>query len=164
MGYNIIDILDKAKNISVRKKSIYESIGKENSDIHSIKIVTKVLQKQASKAIEYYEALKNLAGEEVEEIDFVIYDKISFLLNGFSEQLHSEKVSNVHEYLEFSLGLERDSYSLLIDIQGRFVKESDDIHTKTYEILSKMIKNKQREIQVLEETLKRANKKSLLQK
>jgi len=58
MGYNVIDIIDKAINIAVRRKTEYENIGKEKCDTQSIRIMSIVLAKEADKTIQYYETLK----------------------------------------------------------------------------------------------------------
>ena len=155
MGYNVIDLIDKAIKVATRKKNIYESIGKDKCDIPCIEIMSKVLVKEIDKTIKYYEELKNEISEgEFDEIDFYIYDKMSFLIDEFDKKTYVTEINNVKEYLKFSLDLEKDGKSLLIDVQGRFVKNTSDLNTKTYEILSNMIDNKARNIALLEETLK----------
>lgn len=155
MGYNVVDLIDKAINIAIRKRAIYENIEQEKRNTPCIQIISKVLLKQTDKTIEYYKTLKKeVADKEFEEIDFGIYDKMSFLINEFNKKIYIIEVSNVRDYLKFSLDLERDIHSLFIDIQGRFVKNSSDIHTKTYEILGDMINTKAEYIKTIEQTLK----------
>ena len=154
MGYNVADIINKAIKIAIRRKTIYENIGQEKCDIVSIKIISKVLIKEVDRTIEYYEALlKEINDMEFEEIDFSIYDKMSFLINDFNKKINIAEINNVREYLNFSLGLEKSLYSLLMDIQGRFVKNTSDIHTKTYRILSDIIDNKAKHIAMIEKAL-----------
>ena len=154
MGYNVIDLIDKAIDLAVRRKLIYKNIGKQKCDIPSIKVMSKVLIKQTDKTIEHYEDIKRELGNATsEEIDFHVYDKISFLINEFNRNIHTSEIHNVRELLKFSLDLERDTYSLLIDIQGRLIKNESDIYTKTYEILSDSINNKAKHIKTLEEIL-----------
>ena len=74
-------------------------------------------------------------------------------LNTYNTRIIVIDINYVREYLEFSLGLEKAVYSLLMDIQGRLVKNTDDIHTKTYKILSDIIENKARHIEMLERML-----------
>jgi len=155
MGYNVVDLIDKAIKVSIRKKEIYENIGKEKCNIPCMEIMSKVLVKEIDKTIKYYETLKIEIGKvEFEEIDLYIYDKMSFLIDEFNKRIYMTKINNVKEYLKFSLDLEKDVRSLLIDIQGRFVKNTSDLHTKTYEVLSYMINNKIKNIETLEKTLK----------
>lgn len=155
MGYNVTDVINKAIKIAIRKKDIYESVGKNKCDIPSIKIMSKVLTKEIDRTIKYYEELKNEVSEEkIEEIDFYIYDKMSFLIDEFSKKVHATEINNIKEYLKFSLDSEKDGQSLLIDVQGRFVKNTSDLHTKTYEILSNMINSSTENIAVLEKILK----------
>lgn len=156
MGYNIIDILNKAINITRRKREMYEEIGLKKCDIPKIQVMSKVLGKEANSNIQRYEKLKSeVSGSEVDEIDFGVYDKISFLINEFSRKVYVPEISNVREFLEFSLNLEEDTHSLLIDIQGRFVKKASDIHTKTYKILSDIINSKAEHISTLKKMLKK---------
>jgi hypothetical protein len=155
MGYNVIDIINKAINISNRKKAIYEIIGQKKSDIPAMAIVLKILMRQIGDTIIYYESLKTeLEKIDFEEIDIGIYDKISYLINEFNLKLFSPDINNVRDFLEFSLTLEKNTYALFIDIQGRLIRNSNDVNTKAYEILSKMIKNKQEFILVLEKIVK----------
>lgn len=155
MGYNVIDLINKSINISIRKKAIYENIEQKKCDISSMDIVSTILIKQINNTIRYYEDLKKEVGDEsFEEIDLGIYDKISFLINEFNKRLYEPQINNVRDFLVFSLNLEKDTYSLLIDIQGRFVKYASDIHTETYKILSEMINNKADFIKTLERIIK----------
>lgn len=155
MGYNVIDLIDKAIDIAIKKKHLYEIIGQQQCDISSIKVMSKVLMKDIDRTIKYYETLKKEIGDtEFEEIDFDIYDKISFLINEFNNKLNIFEVHDVREFLNFSLNLERDTYSLLVDIQGRLVKDTSAVYTKAYKILSESIKNKAQHIETLEKVIK----------
>jgi len=85
MGYNVADIIEKAINIAVKRRAIYENVGQEKCDILSIKVISKVLVKQVDKTIEYYKTLlKEINDVEFEEIDFSIYDKMSSLISDFN--------------------------------------------------------------------------------
>lgn len=163
MGYNVSDIIDKTVNITIRRRSIYKNIEEENFDNVSIKIISKVLIKQMDKTIEYYETLlKGINKEEFEEIDFSIYDQMSSLISDFNKRIDIVEITSVKEYLEFSLCFEKAVYSLLINIKGRFVKNTSDIHTKTYKILTGIIDNKTKHIEMLEKTLAKIWKLLLL--
>lgn len=152
MAYNVADIIEKAVNIAVRRRAVYQKIGQDKGDILSIKILTKVLSKEVNKTIEYYETLLNLVNDrDFEEIDFSIYDKISFLINDFNNRINTENVRNARELLNFSLEMEKAVYSLFLDIQGRFVKTGDDVRTNTYRILTDIIENKAKHIEMLEQ-------------
>jgi hypothetical protein len=148
MGYNVVDVLNKGINITIRKMTIYESIGQRKCDILAVKIMSKALVKEMDRTIQYYEKLKNEV--EPEEIDFYIYDKISFLIDEFNKKINVTEINNIKDYLKFSLDLEKGGKSVLIDVQGRFVKNKSDIKTKTYKILSDIIYNKEKLITTLE--------------
>ncbi|WP_088225579.1 recombinase family protein [Desulfosporosinus sp. FKB] len=82
MGYNVADIIEKTIKIAVRRRTIYENIRQDKSDIVSVKIFSSVLAKQMDKTVEYYESLLNEIKEvEFEEIDFSTYDKMSISQN-----------------------------------------------------------------------------------
>lgn len=155
VGYNVIDIINKSIGVASKRKAILDKIGREKSDVPSLKVMSRVLMKEVDKTIQYYESLKEgIEKEEFEEIDFVIYDKIAFLINEFSEKLCIPEIHNVREYIRYSIDLEKDVLSLITVIQGKLVKSTNDIYTKTYKILSDMITNIDNHIKTLEKCLK----------
>ncbi|ERI94207.1 hypothetical protein HMPREF1982_01219 [Clostridiales bacterium oral taxon 876 str. F0540] len=151
MGYNAIDLINKAINITNRKRTIYESLEQRKCNIPAVKIMSKALIKEIDRTIQYYEELKNEV--EPEEIDFYIYDKMSFLIDEFNKKIIVTEINNIKDYLKFSLDLEKRGKSVLIDVQGRFVRNKSDINTKTYKILSDMINNKEKLITTLEKIM-----------
>ena len=151
-AYNVTDIINKAIIITNRKKAMYESMAEKNSNIPAIEIMSKVLTKEIDRTIKYYEELKNEVG--LEDIDFSIYDKMSFLIDEFNKKTYVKDICNAKDYLSFSLELEKNGKSVLIDVQGRFVNNASDINTKTYRILSDMISNKEKLIITLEKIIK----------
>lgn len=155
MGYNVMDLIDKAINIAKRRKTIFESIAENKDYLPAVNIMAKVLASKSTKTISYYETLKKEIGNvELEEIDVGIYDKMSFLINEFNKKMYIPNVKNVKEFLIFSLDMMKDTYALLIDVRGRFVKSTSDMHTRTYEILSQIIGNIEESISKLEKTIK----------
>lgn len=155
MAYNVIDLIDKSIDMEERRKKLYENIGKQQKEYSSIKIMSKVLIKNIDKTIKHYKDLnRELKSIELEEIDFWTYDKISFLINEYNKKQYEISFHNVGDYIKFSLNIEKDMYSLLIDIKGRFVKDTKDTYTKTYEILSDIISNRAKHIETLEKILK----------
>ena len=82
MGYNIIDIIDKAINIENRRKIKIKKVIAENQVLPSVKLISKILCNKIDETIKYYEELKEeLKNIEIEEIDLRTYDKMSFLIN-----------------------------------------------------------------------------------
>lgn len=154
MAYNVIDLIEKATDIALKRKNKYEEISKGRYSSQSLTVTSKVLIKQIDKTVQYYKNLRaELENTELEEIDFAIYDKMSFLINEFNKKQYVSEISSPRDFFKFSLILEKDVYSLLIDIQGRFVKSENDTNTKTYEILSELINNKARLITTIENAL-----------
>jgi len=154
VGYNIIDIINKAINIENKRKIIIKNAITEKKTSQSIKLISKVLCNQIDEIIKYYEELKNeIKCAELDEIDFRTYDKMSFLVNEFNERISVLKVTNVRDYLKSTLELEKNKYSLFIDMQGRLFNNTSDTGTKTYEILSKIIADISKHIRTIEETI-----------
>ena len=158
MAYNTIDLIDKAIDMAKRRKEIYIQIANENSENKGMNIVVNTLVKGLDKNIDCYNRLKKYIeqNEEVlEEIDFLIYDKILFLVNQFKKRLMNPKISDIKSLLEFSLNLEKEIYALFIAIQGRLVVKEEDAKTNTYRFLSNVIKEKEEYVRTLEMFVKR---------
>lgn len=154
MGYNVMDIIDKSIKIEEKRKIIIKDVVAEDKALPAVKLISKVLYNQINERIKYYEELKEeIKNTELEEIDFRTYDRISFLMNEFNNRVYIEEITNVKDYLKFSLDLAKDKYSLFIDIQGRLFNNTNDTTTKTYEILSKIITNISKEIRTIENTI-----------
>lgn len=154
MGYNIIDIINKAINIENRRKSIIKNALIEKKTSPAIKLISKVLCDKIDEIVKYYEELKAETKQaELEEIDLRTYDKMSFLINQFNERKYVLKMTNVREYLNCMLELTVNKYSLFIDIQGRLVNNTSNTDTKTYEILSKIIADILKQIRTIEKTI-----------
>ena len=58
MGYNVLDIIDKAINIENRRKIIIKSVVAKDKVIPAIVLISKVLCSQIDEIIKYYEELK----------------------------------------------------------------------------------------------------------
>ena len=154
MGYTIIDILDKAILIQNRQIDIFTDIINENNNINIVKVLSKILINKSRKTINYYENLKNSAVSlNIEEIDIMTYDKISFLINEFNTRIYVTSISNAKEYLKFTCNLLKDVYSLFIDIQGRLINNSYPKSGITYNILSEIILDLNQQIKDVENTL-----------
>jgi hypothetical protein len=155
MHYTSLDLLNKVIKIVKRLRNIYEDIEKDENSSVSVKIISRVLIKEVDKNIQYYrDLIKEESRNEFEIINFVIYDKISFLLDEFSKREYKANVSSVKSCMIFSLNLEKDSYSLMINIQGRLVQDTEDTLTTIYKSLSDIISYKASYIAMLEKILK----------
>lgn len=155
MGYNIIDIVDKAIEILSKRISVYEKIEKDNENTPYVNIISKVIIKESYKNLKYYEHSKEIISNlKLEEIDFKTYDRISFLINQFNQRTYSLEFTNAKHYFRNILDFQRDVRTLFIDIQGRLVKDENDVNKVTYEILTNMIKYKTEQIRRLEDVLK----------
>ena len=143
MGYSIIDIIDKSIAMAYKRRELYAEISLQSDLPPSVKILSKVLADNVDKTLLYYTKLKNeVNDEETEKIDFVIYDKISFLISQFNLRVYSTEATTPKEFLSFSIHFEKEILALYLDIQGRLITTVNDTTSKTYIILSDMIKTK----------------------
>ncbi|MGH4123388.1 MAG: hypothetical protein ACREV6_10730 [Clostridium sp.] len=150
MGYDIIDIIDKAIAIAYKRKDLYTEISKQTHLSPAVKILSKVLADNVDKTFLYYQKLKKeVNDDETEKIDFAIYDKISFLISQFNLRVHTTDATTSKEFMNFSLQFEKEILALFLDIQGRLVVTSYDTNSKAYIILSDMIKTKTKLIEGL---------------
>lgn len=153
MGYSTIDIIYKAINIGDRSKNIIKSISYKNKKTPVMILISSLLCEQIDIRIKYYNELESeINNREIEEIDIGTYDKLSSLINEFNNKVYILEIDNVHDYLKFSLDLIKDTCSLFIDIQGRLAN-TNGINTYTYEILSKIITNINKDIYTIEKTI-----------
>lgn len=140
MSYNVIDIINKAIKIEEQKVFIINKLIKEKQNSPNIILLSKVFEKESQKSINYYKEIKHeINNDELEEIEFRTYDKISFLINEFSSKMFIPDVRTPKEYLQLALRIASDELALFIDIKGRFVNNSNRNYGITYDILSKII-------------------------
>lgn len=108
--------------------------------------------KNLNKSIQYYKNLKEeIKNLPLEEIDFVIYDKISFLIDTFNRKEIVTESMSAKDILECCLNFQKDTLALYIDIQGRLIKNENDVKAKTYKIIEDMIREKEKYVKDLEE-------------
>lgn len=150
MGYTIIDIIEKL--ITAEKKKIkkfeeaYEAVNKA-----SLKILVNAFKKDIEKNLVTYQKIKQeLSMKELEEINIFIYDKMSSLIDQYVKSLHGINARKSFCVLCDALELEKEAYSMLLDIQGRFVSNLKNMHTETYKVLDLIIKEKKEHISRLE--------------
>lgn len=149
--YNVKDLLDKAIQITKKRKELYEHIEIKNDSNNRAEVLKNVFIKNIQKTIEYYEKLKLEVNEsEAEVIDFVVYDKISFLITQFKNSGITIDITDTRKLLYFSLNYDKKVYALYIDIQGRLLKKQEDEKSSTYQILSRIIRYKEKQINDLE--------------
>lgn len=142
MGYTIIDILDKAIDIAYRRQKLYIEISNQPYQLPVVKILSKVLADSVNKMLIYYKKLKEEVDDNVEIIDFVIYDKVSFLISEYNLRMHTTDVKTPKEFICFSIDFEKEILALFLDIQGRLVNDSNNTTSITYTILTDIIKIK----------------------
>lgn len=153
LGYNIVDLIDKAIKIAQKRKKLYIDISKSHNDFN-IRIISNIIIKNLDRNVSFYIKLKEDTSDLSEKIDFITYDKISFLINQFERSLINPQITNGRELLEFSLDLEEKLFALFVDIQGRIVRDKKDTESNAYKIISKVIKSKQDYVNELRDFIK----------
>lgn len=147
MGYNINDIIDKTINIEIKmQKSIVEAINNDSRNVVMLNVLGKVFINESNKRIDYYKTLKNVNEVELEEIEYMTYDKISFLFFEYSNKNLQGDVKTPKDYLEFVKNLALEKYSLLVDVQGRLINNMNNSNSITYSVLSDIINNTDKQI------------------
>lgn len=153
--YTILDLIDKAIIIAKKRKIMYKKIASLDSQHVSTTMIANILSKNAEKTIVFYEKLKSEVADGQEAIDFVTYDKISFLTNEFKRRFESPNIYDVKNLLEFSLEFEKQVIALFIDIQGRLIHNSYDVEKNAYKTLHSIIQSKQKHINNLQMYIKK---------
>lgn len=147
MGYNIFDLLDKLVLIEKKAIDMYKQIAKTKNASSSLKTVALVLAKEEERHVESYNAIKqSLKGKELDEIDFDVYDKVSSLVNQFQSRIILPDTSDVKELLLFALEFESQNLALLLDIQGRMVKNKEDVERVSYKVLEGLLEDEKKHI------------------
>lgn len=142
MAYDVVDVLNKAIDINYKAIGTIENVECSYCNQCQQKIMTNVLRKGIERSIEYYKELKEEAKNlELQDFDFMIYDKISFLVNEYNSRIFIPKVTNTNEYLKFVLNLIKEKHALFIDIQGRLANSEYGYDENTYKVLNNVIEN-----------------------
>lgn len=159
MGYNAIDLVDKAIDTSNRILNFYEEIGNYNN-IGSFKIFLNVFKKQQNQKKVYYESLKKqIEYKEINEIDFFSYDKISSLITQFNSKISFHNCgNNTKQLIECVLDISKDVRALFIDVRGRIIKNKDGWDSAEYEVLTSIIEMEERYANEIEKLYKKTYK------
>lgn len=155
MSYNVIDILNKTIKIEEKNSRLLEeAINYEARKAVNLYIIKKVLKEFNNKRInKYNELIKEISEKELEEIDFMSYDKISFLFNEFMSKNTVRTVNTPKQYLLFALDIAKEKYSLFIDIQGRLMNNAKNSESDTYKVLSEILKGIKEQIDSINNTI-----------
>lgn len=147
--YDIKDILQKGIYISEKKRQLYLDILKNEKELKMIIIINTMIR-GVNRDILNYRRLIASVGDIVESIDFDIYDMMASRINQFMRTIVAPEVHSIKELLEFSIGMEQAVYALLVDIQGRLVRNDQNVESSvTYLVLAEMILDKENTIRKL---------------
>ncbi|WP_058486109.1 ferritin family protein [Defluviitalea phaphyphila] len=144
MPYTPIDVIEQLISIEKNAVKMYDNIIKITDD-KKIKVVLQVLKKEEIRHVNWYIDLKEkIEKEEQENIDFYFYDKIFKLIMEFKQKMYIPSVSSPKELINEAIYFEKSQEALLIDIQGRILTSNNDISTKFYQLLNKLIKEERK--------------------
>lgn len=157
MGYNAIDLIDKCILIEAKKRKILKTIADSDDISTRLRIVIKALLKDINRVTDYYDNIKKELYEidDLSDIEFRTYDKISFLVNEYSNKIEmlDMKKNSPREFLQFFLELTIDKHALFVDVQGRLYNNMKT-NDKAYNILSQVISFSRYEIRIIQKTIK----------
>lgn len=157
MGYNAIDLIDKCISIEVKKRKTLKTIADSDDISARLRIVITALLKDINRVMDYYDNIKKELCEidDLSDIEFRTYDKISFLVNEYSNKIEmlNTKKNSPKEFLQFFLELTIDKHALFVDVQGRLYNNMKT-NDKTYKILSQIISFSTYEIRIIKKTMK----------
>lgn len=156
MAYTASDLLAKIIYVEEKKRSICGARLEEIKNNTRIYVLIKVLMKKLDENIEFNKKLKEeVEKTQMEEINFVVYDKISFLIDEFSNKIVAPDVFNIKSVFKSCLEFQKDILALYIYIQGKVLQKQADVGTSTYKVLNTMIAKKKKELKELEDFQKK---------
>lgn len=145
--YTVVDIIDKL--IEVKRKSLsYYRMLNENSKIEPrVKFIANVFAREEERQITLFEEIKteSLNLEDI-QIDFHIYDSITKVFVDFKRGLHYTEAYDIRELLLNALDLSQKNLALVIRIQGMLVRKKEHGESNSYNVLTKMIKAEEDQI------------------
>lgn len=155
MGYSVIDILEKVIMLENKiQNNINEAIDLNSKNVNMLNALSKVLKKESDKRVKIFNSIVDEnKNKDLAEIDFMSYDKISFLFNEYNQKMMYRKVDNPKEYLIYAKDLALEKYSLLVDIQGRLMNNTQDNFSNTYDVLTELIKNTENQIDTFKKVI-----------
>ena len=153
--YTIIDLIDKLAEIDEEQYKLYVRISEDINIENRLQVMAKVFLNEEKKHLLIFEELKeNSSTYNDIEIDFTTYDRAVELIYEFSKVKTKNHIIDVNGLLKAALIFEKENLSLILIIQGLFVKLYKDIETRNYIILSKIIKEEQIHVDIIENIFK----------
>lgn len=155
MNYSLSDIIQKIIDIEKEFFNVYVKIEEQwKNKSPLIYAVTKAIEKQEKKHIEYYEELKKeLKGNLNEDIEFYLYDRVAKLFYQFREYIQFPEIKNPQDLIQYAVEFEKNTIGLLLDIRGRLLESIDDVNNNIYRILSIIIKEEEKHEKMFEQLL-----------
>jgi len=153
--YTIDDLISKLIKIEEEGYQFYLMISEKLEVENKLQIVAKVFSNQEKKHMLIYEELKNNSSSyDNIEIEFTIYNRASQLISEFSKMKSNNSITDVKSLLKFALEFEKENLSLVISIAGLFVKTEKYAQSKSYIILSEIIKEEENHVKMIEDIIK----------
>ncbi|MBU3180729.1 hypothetical protein [Clostridium psychrophilum] len=154
--YTIDNLIDKLIKIEEEGSNLYLIISESVNIEKKLQIMAKILSDEEKKHIIIYEEFKkNSTTYDNIEVELATYDRAVGLIYEFSKIKTRNSIKNVRELFKFALIFEKENLALVLIILGLFVKSHEDINSKNYMIVSEIVKEEQKHVNLIEDIIKR---------
>lgn len=152
--YTIIDVLDKIIDIEKKSLELYKMLKDSPNISGHVKLVAGTFIREEIRHIETYNKIKKeIMNKDDIQLDFDVYDNISKIIIDFRKGLTYTEADDVKQLLMSALDFEEKNLALVIRIQGLLVKKKEDTETNSYKVLSRIIKEEKKHIDMIKEFL-----------
>lgn len=148
--YDIRDLIKKTIALSEKRKALYFKFLENTADPRLRILIQIMISRLNQDAIFYNKLLESVSEEDIEPIDFGVYDMISSLINQFARRLEMPTCKTRKEFMHLVIETEKAVYALMMDIQGRLAQSEGRTDGITYRTISKAILNKRFRLDELE--------------
>ncbi len=156
MSYTIVDLLEKLIALEQAACGMYRGLAQQAENRNTrLGTTARVLAKEEERHVEFYRNLRQEASKfEDINIGFDIYDKASSLINQFKKRIAVPRLEDSKALVKFAIEFEKENIALLLDIQGRMVKNEGDVLNTVYMAISDLIAEESKHVKSLEVFLK----------
>jgi hypothetical protein len=148
--YDIRDLIKKTIALSEKRKALYFKFLENTADPRLRILIQIMISRLNQDAVFYNKLLESINEDDIEPIDFGVYDMISSLINQFGRRLDMPTSKTRKEFIHLVIETEKAVYALMMDIQGRLAQSEGRTDGITYRTISKAILNKRFRLEELE--------------
>lgn len=153
--YTVVDIIDKIIEIDEKSVELYKLLQRNLTISDHARLVAGVFIREEERHINTYKKIKEeISNIEEAQIDFDIYDTISKIISAFKNELIYKEVYEVREILIDALDFKQKHLALVVRIQGLLVRKSEDVESISYKVLTRIIDEEKRHVEIIEAFLR----------